>query len=99
MDGQEGKEEEREPREDGCEADESGEANGAASDRIWGFGPASGRASAEGRLPLAVSGGAAATVGSTGFLIGGKGAGGETLRSVVALRLKRIAPAPAEAVL
>jgi hypothetical protein len=53
--------------------------------------------SAAGRLPLAVAGGAAAVVGSSGYLIGGRGAGGEALDSVVRIELRRGGPTTAAA--
>jgi N-acetylneuraminic acid mutarotase len=68
-----------------------GETRGGASDRVWSFDPAAGKVAPAGRLPLAVASGAAATVGSTAYLIGGTGTGGGALRSVVLLRLHRVA--------
>ena len=47
-----------------------GEADGSATDRIWRFDPAHGTVAPAGRLPLPISGGAATTVGSTGYLSG-----------------------------
>ncbi len=73
-----------------------GEDGGAVSDRIWRFEPASRTLVSAGRLPSPVAGAAATTVGSTGYLIGGKASDGSALRSVVLLRLRRVAP-PVEA--
>jgi hypothetical protein len=52
------------------------------------FDPPSPKVRAAGHLPLAVSNAAAATADGTGYLIGGLGSGGETLASVIEVRLR-----------
>jgi outer membrane protein assembly factor BamB len=74
-----------------------GEVGGAPSAAIWRFDPGGRTATPAGRLPLAVSGGAATTVGSTGYLIGGTGSGETPLAAIttLSLRRERVAPKPA----
>jgi hypothetical protein len=74
-----------------------GEANGTISDRIWRFAPADGMVAAAGRLPFPVAYGAATVVGSTAYLIGGKGLTGNPLRSVELLREHTVEAAGTEA--
>lgn len=74
-----------------------GEAGEKPTDRILRFDPSSGRVAPAGTLPAPVAGGAATVVGSTAYLIGGHGGGGEALRSVVLLRLKRVAASAGKA--
>ena len=73
-----------------------GEAGGAPSDRIWRFDPALGPRDRGGAAAPAVAGGAAAGVGSTAYLIGGTGAGGAALDSVVEISLKQVKPPSAQ---
>jgi hypothetical protein len=74
-----------------------GEADGTISDRIWRFAPANGTVAAAGRLPFPVADGAATAVGSTAYLIGGKGLTGNPLRSVELLREHTVEAAGTEA--
>ncbi len=71
-----------------------GEQNGHPSDRIWRFDPGKKQVTAAGTLPRATADGAAATVGSTAYLIGGTGAGGTALADIVKLEVvrKKVAP-------
>jgi outer membrane protein assembly factor BamB len=62
-----------------------GDTGEGVSKEIWRFDPGNGTVRPAGRLPVAIAGGSAATVGSTGYLIGGTGAGEAPLRTVVAL--------------
>jgi Kelch motif len=64
-----------------------GRAEGTALRQIVSFDPATGHARSAGELPMAVTNAAAATAGGKGFLIGGLGSTGQTLDSVVELRL------------
>jgi N-acetylneuraminic acid mutarotase len=64
-----------------------GRAEGAALRQIVSFDPTTGLARSAGELPTAVTNAAAATAGGTGFLIGGLGSSGQTLDSVIELRL------------
>jgi hypothetical protein len=52
------------------------------------FDPASGAMHAAGRLPFPVTNAAATQSGTTGYLIGGLGEGGQTLDSIIELRLR-----------
>ncbi len=63
----------------------------------WRFHPGNGRVTKAPSLPLAVAGGAAAGNGHSAALIGGTGNGGETLDTVVSLRLHRPPPHAATA--
>ena len=63
-----------------------GRAAGAASDRILSFDPGRARTAPAGRLPAAVTNAAAATAGKAGYLIGGLGASGTALDTIVTLR-------------
>ena len=65
-------------------------AGGEPSDRIWRLDPGGRKVAAAGRLPFPVADGAAAVVGSTGYLIGGRGVDGAALASVVELRLHTV---------
>jgi outer membrane protein assembly factor BamB len=67
---------------------------GEPTDAVWRFDPASGRVTKAPGLPLAVAGAGAAAAGDGrgADLIGGTGAGGKTLASVIVLRLRRVSP-------
>jgi hypothetical protein len=64
-----------------------GRTREVATDRVLSFDPQTGKVRSAGRLPLAVTNAAATVVGDRGYLIGGLGAHGETLASVIEVRL------------
>ena len=65
-----------------------GEEAGGATARSWRFDPDTGEVSPATPLPQPTAGGAVAGFGHSAYLVGGTGADGETLSSVVALRLR-----------
>src|SRR5207237_1175404 len=66
-----------------------GARRGKAIDTIFSFDPGSGRARVACRLPHPVTNAAATSVGSVAYLVGGLGAGGAPLSSVIEVRLER----------
>jgi len=70
-----------------------GEANGVATSKVWRFDPGSHKLSPAPPLPRPVADGAAVSDGEAAYLVGGTGADGETLDTVVSLRLRPAKPA------
>lgn len=68
-----------------------GEAEGVATDKAYRFDPASGKLSPAPPLPIAVAAGAAVSNGRFAYLLGGTGKSGETLSTIVSLRLRPVA--------
>ena len=63
-----------------------GRRNGAASDRILRFDPSGNIAVRAGRLPAPVFDAAAGTVSGVGYLVGGIGAAGTSVDSIIVVR-------------